>query len=75
MMRPHGELVVLHKQRNIKQVLGPPGAPVAMIYRGSQYMVKLAETSKTQEKLVVNLEGQVRCEDGQWVMSLHTYYW
>lgn len=49
--RPNGEIAVLHKQRDIKMVLGPPGSPVSQIYRDGVYMVKLAETTKTSELL------------------------
>ena len=49
--RPNGEVAVLHKQRDMKMVLGPPGAPVSQIYRDGVYMVKLAETTKTSEHL------------------------
>ena len=47
--RPHGEAGVHHKQRGVKLILGPPGAPISQIYRDGMYMIKLAETSRTAE--------------------------
>ena len=48
--RPKGELVIQHRERGVKWVVGPPGSPIIVIYRCGKYMLKL-ETEHTSESL------------------------
>lgn len=50
-LRPNGELAVLHRSRQLKLVIGPPGGPISTVYRNSQYWARIANTVKTQEQL------------------------
>ena len=54
-LRSTGELSTIHQERQMKMVLAPAGAPVDLIFRGC-YCLKIAQTSKTQEKLGLKLK-------------------
>lgn len=57
MLRPNGELAVVHNERGVKLVLGPPQAPVSVAYRNSAFYVKLAATTESHKKLAFGLAG------------------
>ena len=40
-----------HLERGVKMALSPPGSPITIIYRNSERLVKMAETTKTSEQL------------------------
>lgn len=50
-LRPNGELCIENKHKGTHYVVGPPGGPVAMIYRNGVHLLQLAETPVSAELL------------------------
>ena len=61
-------------QQGVSHALGPANSPVALIYRDGQYMMKLAATAQSTERLPCKNQGQfciaVFCDCGYPMLAV-----